>query len=174
MCFDPDEELCGDHHIIPGNYEERHGKLTIGRVHRRLGVRPWRILETCWRGEIRYRDLGDRIIIPIDAITEFLAKPNAERPDAAAASLSITKVANNERFEPTNTNTSHSVRRLPAAAFAGGSALVRNLTIGAVRNGLAWRISATRSDRRQECGMATARNPRMDRNPPAGDGILGM
>ena len=43
------------------------------------------------------------MIIPIDAITEFLAKPNAERPDASAASLSITKVASNERFEPTNT-----------------------------------------------------------------------
>ena len=103
MCFDPDEELCGDHHIIPGNYEERHGKLTFGRVHRCLGVRWWRILEACWPGEIRYRDLGDRMIIPIDAITEFLAKPNAERPDASAASLSITKVASNERFEPTNT-----------------------------------------------------------------------
>ena len=51
---------------------------------------------------------------------------------------------------------------------------MRNLTIGAVRNGLARRLSATRSDRRPECGMAAARHPGMDRNPPAGVGIFGM
>lgn len=49
-----------------------------------LRVSPWLIREACRRGEIRSLRLGKRIIIPREAIDQFLAAGLDEGPAAAS------------------------------------------------------------------------------------------
>lgn len=49
-----------------------------------LRVSQWLVREMCYRGEIRFKRIGARIIIPRDAVDAFLAAP-ADEPSAAAS-----------------------------------------------------------------------------------------
>ena len=58
---------------------------TVAEAAMTLRVSEWLVREACRRGELRSKRLGQRIIIPRDAIEDFLAAPQDDRGDADAA-----------------------------------------------------------------------------------------
>ena len=51
---------------------------SVAEAARSLGISPWLVREQCRTGRLRHVRIGQRIVIPVDALAELLAQPQKD------------------------------------------------------------------------------------------------
>ena len=62
--------------------EVRRYALTIRETAEALGVSEWLIREECKRGRLIHKYMGNRIVIPVWAVEEYVGVPLSKRTEA--------------------------------------------------------------------------------------------